>query len=74
MNDIRFNVAVGKWQQSLEDTCQDMIKATNADGEYPQIDFSPLVIEFNKIIVGMEEGRKPKPSLILVPNSAGFIQ
>lgn len=74
MNDIQFNVAVGEWQQSLEFVCQDMLKTTNDAGEYPQIDFDALVIEFNKVITGMKEGRKPRPSLIVVPISAGVIQ
>lgn len=71
MNDIQFNVAATKWEQALETVCQEMISTTNEAGEYPQIDFNPLVTEFRKIIGGMKGGRKPKPSLIVVADSGG---
>ena len=67
MNDIQFNVAVTKWEQTLESVCHEMISTTNDAGEYPQIDFNPMVAEFRKLITGMEAGRKEKPSLIVLP-------
>lgn len=66
MDDRKFEIRAANWQKSFEKIAQDMAGTTNIDGQYPNIDFSPLQIEFQKIVTALRDSRE-KPSLIVVP-------
>ena len=69
LDDDMFENKVESWHRKFEYIAQDMMDTPNNNGHYPKIDFKPLVIEFEKIIIGLREGRKKDKSLILVPGS-----
>jgi len=66
MDDRKFEIRAANWQKSFESIAQDMAGTTNTEGQYPNIDFQPLIAEFQKIVTGLRESRE-KPSLIIVP-------
>lgn len=68
MDDRKFEIRAQNWQKSFEKIAQDMAGTTNIDGQYPKIDFEPLILEFQKIVTGLRESRVA-PSLILVPSA-----
>lgn len=67
MTNDEFENRVESWQRRFEGMAEDMMATTNEAGQYPQIDFGPLIIAFEGIVTGLRDSRKEEPSLILVP-------
>ncbi len=73
ISDEEFEKRVESWTRRFEGIAQGMHATPNEAGHYPKIDFGPLVLEFQKIITGMREGREQERSLILVPGSPQIV-
>ena len=67
MNDRKFEIRAANWQKAFEAVGQDMAGTTNDAGQYPNIDFKPLQVEFQKIVTALRESRQEPVSLIVVP-------
>lgn len=68
MDNRKFEIRAANWQKAFEKIAQDMAGTTNEEGQYPNIDFAPLIVEFQKIVTGLRDSREA-PSLILVPGA-----
>jgi hypothetical protein len=65
MNDRKFEIRAANWQKCFDAIAQDMSGTTNIDGQYPNIEFTPLITEFQKIVTGLRNSRE-KQNLIVV--------
>ena len=71
MNDEKFEIRAANWQKAFQAVAQDMSGTTNEAGQYPNIDFIPLQVEFQKIVTALRDSRRETVSLIVLPVGLG---